>query len=185
MDGSDERYDARWPLVVLAVVTLMGAVIVAAVLLRERVPDPGRAAEGAPPTSSRTANTSVPTSDAVEVLRSWDRARARAWATGDLRGLRALYVAGSVAGQRDVRMLRSWTERGLRVEGMRTQVLALREVRRTDDQWVLRVTDRVVGGVAVGPDERVRLPTDAASTQVIRWERNQQDWRVAAVREVS
>lgn len=191
MDDSEEEYDARWPLVLMVVLTLMGAVLVAAVFLRDR--SPGAASEAAGTTTGPTAASGgEPTtgksgqqSEAVTVLRAWDRARSDAWASGDLADLRALYVDGSSAGERDAAMLRSWTERGLRVTGLDMQLLAVREVRRTDSAWVLRVTDRVVGGVAVGSKERIRLPVDAASTRVIRWERGQVDWQVASVREVS
>lgn len=191
MDGSEEEYDARWPLVLMVVLTLMGAVLVAAVFLNERSASPradsaGKAAEStAEATTGPTTRESVQKSEAVAVLRSWDRARSHAWASGDLADLRALYVDGSSAGERDAAMLQSWTERGLRVKGLGMQLLAVREVRRTDSAWVLRVTDRVAGGVVVGSEERIPLPIDAASTRVIRWERNQGDWQVASVREVS
>ena len=47
-------------------------------------------------------------------------------------------------------MLRAWADRGLVVRGLHTQLLAVREVARTRSTWTLRVTDRLVGGVAVG-----------------------------------
>lgn len=191
MDGSEEEYDARWPLVLMVVLTLVGAVLVAAVFLRER--SPGAVSGNAGTTSEATAASDVEPirgkprqeSEAVTVLRSWDRARSQAWASGDLADLRALYVDGSSAGERDAAMLRSWTARGLRVTGLNTQLLAVREVRRTGSSWVVRVTDRVVGGVVVGSRERLPLPVDAASTRVIHWERDQGDWQVASVRDVS
>ena len=73
-------------------------------------------------------------------------------------------------------------EGGLRVEGLRMQVLSAREVRRTPSVVVLRVTDRVTGGVAVGRGVRSALPVDAASTRVIRLERRTGRWLVASVR---
>ena len=65
-------------------------------------------------------------------------------------------------------MLRAWTSRGLAVEGLRTQLLAVRELARTRSTWTLLVTDRVVGGVAVGPDVRRPLPRDEATTRTVR-----------------
>ena len=82
----------------------------------------------------------------VEVLRAWDAQRAEAWARGDMRLLSALYTRDSVAGRRDRAMLRAWLARGLVVRGLQTQLLEVREVRRTASIWTLIVTDRLVGG---------------------------------------
>jgi hypothetical protein len=86
----------------------------------------------------------------VELLRAWDARRAEAWARGDPRLLSALYTPGSVAGRRDRAMLRAWLARGLVVRGLQTQLLEVREVRRAASTWTLLVTDRLVGGFAVG-----------------------------------
>jgi hypothetical protein len=118
---------------------------------------------------------------AVEVLRAWDARRAEAWARGDPRVLATLYAPGSMAGRHDRAMLRAWTSRGLVVRGLRTQLLAVRELSRSPSTWTLRVTDRLAGGVAVGPGVRRALPVDAATTRtvVLRWLEGQ--WRVASV----
>jgi hypothetical protein len=118
----------------------------------------------------------------VEVLRAWDAQRSRAWALGDPRLLSALYAPGSVAGQRDRAMLRAWTSRGLVVRGLRTQLLAVHEVHRSRTSWTLRVTDRLTGGVAVGPGARRPLPLDAATTRTVVLHRLDGRWRVASVR---
>ena len=62
---------------------------------------------------------------AADVLRAWDGRRAEAFAAGDLAALGRLYVPGSRAGTADRALLRGYLDRGLRVEGMRVQVLAL------------------------------------------------------------
>jgi hypothetical protein len=117
----------------------------------------------------------------VRVLRTWDRARAAAYATGSVRSLRALYLAG--AGEADVRMLRSYLRRGYRVEGLRMQLLAVDVLRHRPGTWSLRVTDRVAGAAAVGYGERVALPRDRASTHRIELRRDRSGaWRVARVR---
>ena len=95
--------------------------------------------------------------------------------------LRELY-AGS-AGASDVRLLRSYLRRGYRVEGMRTQLLDVAVRAHRPGTWLLRVTDRLVGGAAVSRDERIALPRDRASTRTVRLERGPDGrWRVASVR---
>ena len=119
---------------------------------------------------------------AVDVLHDWDRARARAYAAGDVAGLRTLYVPGSSAGTADVAILASYTRRGLRVERMRMQLLALEVLGHAPGWWRLRVTDRLHGAVAVDSSgARLRLPRDQASTRVITLRRTRGSWRVVAV----
>ncbi len=120
---------------------------------------------------------------AAAVLRSWDAARSRAFANGDVAALRNLYVAGSPAGASDVRLLRAYLRRGLRVEGMRMQVLALEVLVDRARRQRVRVTDRLAGAVAVGPDGRRLLPRDRASTRVVELRRHAGEWRVLSVRE--
>jgi hypothetical protein len=118
----------------------------------------------------------------VEVLRTWDAQRAEAWSRGDPRLLAALYTRGSVAGRHDVAMVRAWGARGLVVRGLRTQLLAVQELAHTGSTWTLRVTDRLVGGTAVGPGVRRPLPRDGATTRIVRLRLVDGAWRVASVR---
>lgn len=122
---------------------------------------------------------------ASDVLRSWDDARSAAFASGDVAALRGLYVLGSAAGTADVRTLRAYVARGLRVEGMRMQVLSLDVLSADGGRLRLRVTDRLAdGAVAVGTGTGVALPADAASTRVVELVRaDDGSWRVASVRE--
>ena len=133
-----------------------------------------------------TTTVAVPTDvPAAELLRAWDAQRSAAYAAGSVRMLRDLYVPGSRAGRADVRVLQAWTGRGLRVEGLRTQVLELRVVAQHRDRLVLRVTDRLVAGEAVGRAGRTPLPRDRADTRVLTLRRGSDGaWRVAAVRPV-
>ena len=117
----------------------------------------------------------------VEVLRAWDAQRSRAWARGDPVLLSTLYAPGSVAGQRDLAMLRAWVARGLVVRRLHTQLLGVREVSRSRSTWTLQVTDRLVGGVAVGPGVRRPLPVDAATTRTVVLRRVDGRWLVASV----
>jgi len=117
------------------------------------------------------------------VLRAWDERRARAWAEGNAVRLRGLYV--DRAGAADVRLLRRYVARGLRVEDLTTQLLAVQVLGRGPGRWRLRVTDRLAGVVVVGAHGRFRLPRDSADTRVVRLVRGADGtWRVAQVRRV-
>ena len=116
------------------------------------------------------------------MLHAWDARRADAWAAGSPARLRALYVSGSAAGEADVRLLRRYRARGLRVTGMRTQVLALHVLEQRPHRRRVEVSDRLAGAVVVGAGRRTTLPRDAASTRVVTLVRAPGGrWRVAAV----
>ena len=119
---------------------------------------------------------------ALGVLREWDARRSRAWAAGDRAALADLYVVGSAAGRRDRRMLAAWTQRGLRVRGLRTQLLAVHVRREGPRRLVLRVSDRVVGGVATGRGRRLLLPRDSVTRHVVGLRLVSGEWRVDEVR---
>jgi hypothetical protein len=122
-------------------------------------------------------------SGAPAVLHDWDDRRAAAWAAGEPSALRSLYVPGSGAGHADVAMLRSWRERGLRVEGSRMQLLDLDVRRASAGRLELVVTDRLTGAVAVGPGVRLPLPRDGFTTRRVVLVREQGEWRVAQASE--
>lgn len=116
------------------------------------------------------------------VLADWDERRSIAWAAADTGELADLYVAGSRTGQADVRMLSAYVDRGLRVEGLVTQVLALEVLEQTSDSLRLRVTDRVVGGVVRGEHTTSRLPADRPTTRTLVLRRVGGEWLVASAR---
>ncbi|MGH3445388.1 MAG: hypothetical protein ACRDPB_08435 [Nocardioidaceae bacterium] len=125
---------------------------------------------------------------AVRILHRWDRRRSRAYADGSVAELRRLYVDGSAAGRADVRLLRTYADRGLRVQGMRMQLLSVSVLAHREGLLRLRVTDRLTGAVAVGPGlvdpghrRRLRLPRDGASSHVLTLRPADDGWRVAAV----
>ncbi|MEV5001855.1 hypothetical protein [Nocardioides sp. LML1-1-1.1] len=128
-----------------------------------------------PPVAARVGE--APAAAALAVLREWDRARAAAWERGDPVALRSLYVPGSRAGRADVAMLRRWQERGLRVRGMRMQVLAVAVRARGPDRVVLVVTDRLVGAVAV--PGALPLPRDQPTTRRLELRRVGGRWLLA------
>jgi hypothetical protein len=117
---------------------------------------------------------------ALRVLRSWDHRRAVAYARADAGALADLYVTGSRTGSADVALLRGYRSRGLRVAGMRTQVLVVRVVHRADHRLALLVTDVLAGGFASGVgDHRWALPHDRPSTHRVVLVRSGHVWRVA------
>lgn len=119
---------------------------------------------------------------AIDVLRAWDARRAEAWATGDPQALRRLYTPGSRTGRRDRAALAAYADRGLRVTGVRMQLLAVDVLRVTGHRVTLRVTDRLSRAVARGPGGAVVLPRDRPSTWRVRLSRRAGEWRVAEVR---
>lgn len=131
--------------------------------------------------STRSCCLADPEVAALNVLRAWDARRAAAWATGDTAALRVLYTPSASAGDRDVAMLRAYRQRGLRVEGLETQVVRVRVVTHQPDRLVVDVVDRLAGSVAVGSEGRVRLPRGAAIQHRITFVHRAGEWRVARV----
>ena len=122
----------------------------------------------------------------LEVLRRWDRRRAEAYAAGDRDALRRLYLPGSRAGAADLAVLEAYARRGLRVQGMRMQVLEMLVLVETPTAVRVRVTERLTGAVAVDRlGGRTALPRDEASTREVELRRSRPEgaWRVAEVRE--
>lgn len=167
------------------VVLLLALGLAAGAALHHPAP---RTTKAAPATAVAPAARDIGVVDAVgslAILRDWDRARAAAWEEADPAALGQLYVHGSAAGRADVSMLRRWTARGLRVEGMGMQVLAVELRLRTTRRLVLVVTDRLVGAVAVGADgRRWELPRDGATRRRLEFRRTGAGWRLASAVEV-
>jgi hypothetical protein len=122
-----------------------------------------------------------PTADALVLLREWDQHRSRAWAAGDAAALADLYTRGSRTGRHDRAMLAAYATRGLRVTGLRTQVLEASLRSWAPGRVTLEVTDRVVGARAVGRGVRILLPRDQPSTRVISLRRVSGAWQVEEV----
>jgi hypothetical protein len=169
-------------LTTLAVLTLLATVT--GLLVTSPATSPSAPAPVVAPAVSPVALVSPPA--ASTLLRTWDARRAAAWARGDPHLLAALYTPSSPAGARDVSMLRAWRSRGLRVTGLTTQLLSVSELARSATRWRLRVTDRLTGGVALGPGVRRALPHDAPSTRVVVLTRASPSapWLVASVHTV-
>jgi len=153
---------------------------VVATLVVTLVPRPDRPADVVPRPSSASEGAG---SGPAQVLAAWDEARAAAWESGDATALRRLYVAGSRTGAADVRLLRDYRERGLSVAGLTTQVLAMTVIGESPSRLALVVTDRVVGGRAMGSGAPVALPADRASTRRVVLRREDGRWLVVEARD--
>ncbi|MGC4111624.1 MAG: hypothetical protein QM747_14625 [Nocardioides sp.] len=157
--------------VLLAIALTVGAVWLVGLVRGGGSADPVRAAAVDPLARPRPAR-------ALRVLHRWDRARAAAWRRGDPRALARLYVAGSAAGRRDVHELSRWSRRGLRVTRLRQQVSEVRVVAVDGSRVVVLVSERTLGGIAVGPPGRARLPSSAWARHRILFRRQGRVWRV-------
>lgn len=115
---------------------------------------------------------------AAGILGDWDRRRAAAWSHGSVAELRALYVPGSRTAAADCRMLRRWQARGLVVEGLTTQLLAVEVLGSSPGQLRLRVTDRVARVAAAALGTRLALPQDRPSSYVVVMARYAGEWLV-------
>jgi hypothetical protein len=115
---------------------------------------------------ARTPTPAPAAATALAVLHDWDIRRADAYAEGSAERLRDLYVPGSAAGAADVRLLERYRSRGLRITGLRMQVLGLAVTVRTADRWTVRVTDRLAGGAAVRASGRASRPTSKPASQL-------------------
>jgi hypothetical protein len=158
------------------------ALVVATLVVGHGRPD-GTGRADAPRPEATAAAPGRPAPGPAVVLAAWDERRAAAWARGDAGALADLYVPGSRSGAADVRLLRAYAARGLRVEGLTTQVLALRVVEQSSRRLVLVVTDRVVGGSAVGGAAPVALPADRASARRVVLVRQRGRWVVEEARD--
>lgn len=177
----------RVTLGVAAVIVVAVVAVVVTGLLRSAPGEEDRSSP-APDTPVPRVARSITVTEAVAslaVLRDWDRARSAAWAHGDVRALRRIYLEGSRVGVRDVGMLRRWVARGLRVRRMTMQVLSVGLRVRTERRIVLDVTDRLADAVAVPVDggERRSLPRDGLTTRRLSFRLTRAGWVLAAVYE--
>ncbi len=116
------------------------------------------------------------------VLDRLDRRRQRAYAAADPALLRSVYVSGSPVLRHDLAMLRAYSERGVRLTGVRLRTLDLTPLDRSGRYVRLRVVDQLDRPVAHGEGGAVRLPRDRATARVIVLRDAVDGWRIAAVR---
>jgi len=163
-------------LLVLAGALVLGAAVVAR-------PDPTGASRSTGPgtPSPRSAGAEI-TTDWFDVLAGLDASRAEAFRAGDPATLTEVYTGGSDALAADRRLLRRYARRGLRVHGLRMEVVDLRLVGHTPGRATLRVRDRVGAGHVVDAEgRRTRLPADGFSEHRIVLVRTDTGWRIRSV----
>ncbi len=119
---------------------------------------------------------------ALAVLHRWDRQRVAAYAAGDPARLRRLYAPASLAGARDVRLLRAYADRGVRVADLKVQVLEAHVLAMTEHLLRIEVVDRVAGGTAISDRSPRELPGSRPETRTVTFVAGSGGWRVRSVR---
>ena len=111
-----------------------------------------------------------------------DVARAEALADGNLTDLQSLYAQSNAAAP-DVRLLKRYAARGLRVLGAGMVRGDCRVVARTASRVELDVTERLAPAWAVSTaGDVIRLPRDEASRHRVVLTGGPRKWRIASVR---
>ena len=111
-----------------------------------------------------------------------DVARAEALANGNLTDLRSVYADSTVAAP-DVRLLKLYAARGLRVVGAGMVRGECRVVARSASRVDLDVAERLAQAWAVAPTgESTRLPRDETSRHRVVLTGGVGRWRIASVR---
>lgn len=116
------------------------------------------------------------------VLYRLDAARARAFATPDVRLLDAVYERGSAPWRADRSLLATYRSRSTRVESLRITVESVEVVRRNSRGVVLRVTDSFTGGDLITEDgATIRLPAGPRTTRLITLTTDGSQWRIVRI----
>lgn len=118
----------------------------------------------------------------LQVLHEWDAARAVAWEQADPVALAGLYLPGSATGAQDVAALNRYAARGVRLRGIRMQVLSARIVVKRAARMRLVVVERFAGAQAETSRGVRALPAGRPVRRVIDLRRSAGRWLVAAVR---
>lgn len=135
-----------------------------------------------PKQSSGTGASAIEIARWRTVLDRLDAARARAFATPDLRLLDAVYERGSAPWRADRSLLATYRSRSTRVEGLRIAIESVEPVRRSSDGVVLRVTDRLTGGRLHLPDGTTTpLPPGPTTTRLITLTTDGSRWRITRI----
>jgi hypothetical protein len=164
------------PRLLAVALSFMFAATVGLALVAAAIDQPAPARADGPPVVDAPEE-----AEALAVLRAWDGRRARAWADGDVAALASLYAPGSRTGRDDRAMLAAYAGRGLRVSGLRMQVLAAGVRSWSPERFTIEVTDRVASAVAVRRSARVALPVDRPSGWLVSFVRVAGKWRVLEV----
>ena len=116
-----------------------------------------------------------------QLLGALDVVRTEAFVTGDVDRLRDVYVDERAA-RTDADVLRSYRERGLRLDGMVLVRDSCRVTERSRQRVTLDVVDHLGPTWVETADGRGDLPRDRPTRRSVMLERVGDVWRVAAVR---
>lgn len=115
------------------------------------------------------------------VLGRLDAVRALAYLDADPAALTEVYASRRLR-DADAAVLRGWTDRGFRLEGMAQQRSSCRVLDRGPERLTLDVVDRLGRTHAVRDGRRTALPQDRPSRRTVVLTRTPDGWRVARVR---
>ncbi|TDU87156.1 protein kinase-like protein [Kribbella voronezhensis] len=119
----------------------------------------------------------------LDVLRALDRKRSTVFQTGDVGGLDAIYVPGSVPWKADKNLLASYRTQRLRIEGLTMEIRSLVIESEEADRAVLKVVDRLVAGAAVDPaGRRTTFPRGRpVARRIVLQARMTGAWRISEI----
>jgi len=149
------------------------------------VPSQPRLASTPAAATSTPAPEPAPTSRWERVLTRLDATRETAYRTGEPALLRHVYVSGSPVLRRDRRLLAAYERRGVRLRGVRLELVQV-QLRDRDRRVVrLSVVDRLQRPVAHTAVGKLALPQDLPTRRVITLAASHDGWRIAAVRRLA
>lgn len=188
---SERRPHHRWTArpsgrVVAAVGTsllLAVAAVAGIAAVRQPVTAAGRA--HATPSDLRSSSPHASRPSWRSRLHALDDLRSTAFARGDARILHDVYTKASAALDADLATLHAYDRRGLRVRGLRLELVTVHQRSRSPTRAVLRVTDRLDGYWVVDADGRVvrHEPGRDEITWRMTLRRTHGSWRIAAIRQ--
>ncbi|WP_238157936.1 hypothetical protein [Kribbella voronezhensis] len=116
-------------------------------------------------------------------MRALDRKRSTVFQTGDVGGLDAIYVPGSVPWKADKNLLASYRTQRLRIEGLTMEIRSLVIESEEADRAVLKVVDRLVAGAAVDPaGRRTTFPRGRpVARRIVLQARMTGAWRISEI----
>jgi hypothetical protein len=146
-------------------------------------PIPAAALAPSPVASPNPSSTAAVT-DWRQTVTALEAARARAFVTGSVAALDAVYAARSAALAADTALLRSLAHRGLHTSGFWITTIAVHPVVVTPETATVRVTDAMPAYALVDASGRTvqTMATRSSRTFTMRVVRPGDGWRIAAIR---
>jgi hypothetical protein len=147
-------------------------------------------ASGDPPLPTATSVSTAPGTDWptpwLEVMRALDVQRSTAFKKVDDTALDAVYVPGSVPWKADKKLLATYRNQHLRIEGLAMEIRSLVIESEETNHAVLQIVDRLVSGTAVdAAGRRTTFPPGKPTSRRITLEaRTPGTWRIAEITRV-